>query len=201
MIAAPWNIVLTLVFVFTAAICLGSLITRRRRIVGEASLTEPDIVDLTHGVMSIAMIVMVWWSVWDAVTWAQIAIFAVLALALVPSYRGATRRRAVDFTGHIALGAAMIWMLAAMPLLMAGMDMGDSSGGGAHAGHGTASGMMLQATPAWADAVNLVFVAVCAVAAAWWLWRVIAGRHHRIHALCHTAMAAGMGGMLVLMNA
>ena len=34
----------------------------------------------------------------------------------------------------------------------------------------------------------------------WWLYRLFASRHHRLHATCHTVMAAGMGVMLVLMN-
>ncbi|WP_046014476.1 DUF5134 domain-containing protein [Microbacterium sp. SA39] len=199
MIAAPWNIVLTLLFVATAAICLGDLVARRRRVSDGTGLTDADLIDLNHGVMSIAMIVMVWWSVWDAVTWAQVAIFAILALALIPSYRGAKAAKAVDLTGHIALDAAMIWMLAAMPLLMAGMDMAEGDGG-AHAGHQGGGGMMLDATPAWADVTNVVFLGICAVAAVWWILRLFTARHHRIHTLCHVAMAAGMGWMLVLMN-
>lgn len=200
MIVAPWNMVLTLLFVATAAICLGDFIARRRRASDGTGLADADLIDLNHGVMSIAMIVMVWWSVWDAATWAQVAIFAILALALIPSYRGAKAAKAVDLTGHIALDAAMIWMLAAMPLLMAGMDMGEGDGGG-HAGHHGGGGMMLEATPAWADVVNVIFIGICGAAAAWWIWRLFSVSHHRIHTLCHVAMAAGMGWMLVLMNA
>ena len=134
MIAAPWNILLTFVFVMTAVICFSGLIGRSRKGRTNSALTDSDLIDITHGVMSVAMIVMTWWTVWDAVTWAQVAIFAILVLALVPSFRGARGAQAVDLVGHIVLDVAMIWMLAAMPLLMAGMDMSGDAGG-AHAGH------------------------------------------------------------------
>ncbi|WP_285362881.1 DUF5134 domain-containing protein [Microbacterium sp. LMC-P-041] len=199
MIAAPWNVILTLVFIMTAVICLSGLIERSREGRRGARLTDSDVIDITHGVMSVAMIVMTWWTVWDAVTWAQVAIFAILALALVPSFRGVKGAQTVDLVGHIVLDAAMVWMLAAMPLLMAGMDMSGDAGGG-HAGHGGGGGPTIESTPVWVDIVNAVFIALCVAATVWWIWRLFRSSHHRIHSLCHIAMAAGMGWMLVLMN-
>lgn len=199
MIAAPWNILLTLLFVMTAVICFWGLAARSRTRSEGSALTDTDLIDITHGIMSVAMIVMTWWTVWDAVTWAQVAIFAILALALVPSFRGANGAQAVDLVGHIVLDAAMVWMLAAMPLLMAGMDMSDDASG-AHAEHHGGGGFALESTPVWADAVNGMFIALCVAATAWWIWRLFRSSHHRIHSVCHIAMAAGMGWMLVLMN-
>lgn len=200
MIAAPWNLILTVLFVFTLLVCIGTFTARRRRRADTSGLTTMDVIDLNHATMSIAMIVMVWFTTWDAVVWAQIAIFAVFTVALLPALRGATAATRVDLIGHISMNAAMIWMLAAMPLLMAGMGSMEDGGGG-HAGHGGGGGQaMLEATPAWADAVNGVFIALSALAAAWWLWRLVTVRGHRLHIACHMVMAAGMGIMLALMN-
>lgn len=197
MILAPWNLVLTALFVFTALICLGDFVAQRRRSTSGSTLTSHDVIDLNHGVMSVAMIVMIWWTVWDAVTWTQVAIFAILAVALIPAYRGAGTARAIDLSGHIALNAAMIWMLAAMPLLMAGMTMGN--GGGGHGDHGGGADMAMTGTPAWAQVVNTIFIVISVALAGWWLWRLATARRHRIHILCHIAMSLGMAGMLALM--
>lgn len=201
-IASPWDIILTVVFLATGLICIGDLIARRtRRAPGVEGLPDEELIDINHAVMSAAMILMTWVAVLDAVSWAQIALFAIFALALLPALtRAHGFPHRAELVGHIFLNAAMIWMLAAMPLLMAGMDMaGDEAS--AHAGHhGGGEEMELMATPAWADVVNAAFIIVCAVGAVWWLYRAVAAKGHRLHALCHALMAAGMGAMLWLMN-
>lgn len=202
MIASPWDIILTAVFAFTGAVCLGHLIAHRARGLDDRSeLSRGELVDINHGVMSLGMILMIWVSVQDVVTWAEIALFAILALSLLPGFRSRTSATLrIDIIGHIFLDLAMIWMLAAMPLLMAGMGM-RSGGHAGHEGHGGGGeGEMLAATPEWADLVNSAFVVVCAVAALWWIYRVSTSPGHRLHATCHAVMAAGMGVMLVLMN-
>ncbi|OIU86408.1 DUF5134 domain-containing protein [Microbacterium sp. AR7-10] len=202
MIASPWDLILTATFLTTGLICLGDLIARRiRRPARTEGLADEELIDINHAVMSAAMILMTWVTVLDAVTWAQIALFAIFALALVPALtRAHGFPHRVDLVGHIVLNAAMIWMLAAMPLLMAGIDMG-GDGGSAHAGHhGGSDEMGLMATPVWADVVNAAFIVTCAMGALWWLYRAVAIRGHRMHVLCHVLMAAGMGLMLWLMN-
>jgi hypothetical protein len=201
MIGSPWDTILTIAFSFTAIVCLRVLVQHRT---GSRSrhegLTDMGLIHLNHGLMSIAMIVMVWVYVIDAVTWAQVALFGVLALSLIPLF-GRTKKLAgkVDLVGHIVMDVAMIWMLAAMPLLMAGVMGGESDS--AHAGHhGGVTGEMISATPVWADLVNMMFIIASAAATLWWLWRFFAVRGHRLHSLCHTVMAAGMGLMLFLMN-
>ncbi|MGO1850786.1 DUF5134 domain-containing protein [Microbacterium sp. JB110] len=203
MTTSPWDLILTVVFVFTGLVCVGALIARRVvRPRSTEGIGDEELVDITHTVMSAAMILMTWAAVLDAVTWAQVALFAVFALALIPNFRrahGLAHR--VDLVGHVAMNAAMIWMLAAMPLLMAGMDMGDDAGS-AHAGHhesGHEQG--LTATPVWGDVVNGLFIVVCAIGALWWLYRSATARGHRLHSGCHALMAAGMAAMLWLMNA
>mgnify|MGYP004171193529 CR=1 FL=1 len=74
-------------------------------------------------------------------TWAQIALFAIFALALLSALaRAHGFPHRVELVGHVVLNAAMIWMLAAMPLLMAGMDMGGD--GGSAGGLGGVGGML-----------------------------------------------------------
>lgn len=202
MIISPWDLILTIVFVITGLICLGDLIARRAgRPARSEGLADEELIDINHAVMSAAMILMTWVMVIDAATWAQIALFAIFALALLPALSRADGfAPRVETLGHIVLNAAMIWMLAAMPLLMAGADMG-GGGGSAHAGHHDGGdGPMLMATPVWADVVNAVFIIACIAGMLWWLYRAVAARGHRLHALCHALMAAGMGLMLWLMN-
>ncbi|WP_295010412.1 DUF5134 domain-containing protein [uncultured Microbacterium sp.] len=199
MIDAPWNIVLTLLFVFTGAVCARELIVRRGRPRTQSGVSDDAVIDITHLVMSAAMILMLWVMVIDAVTWAQVALFAVFALALVPAFRtsrdGAAR---ISLAGHVVLDAAMIWMLAAMPLLMSDMPM---SGGGHAAHHGGMAMAEPTPTPVWADVVNGVFIVLCLAVALWWAVQLVRVRGHRLHASCHLLMGAGMAAMLWLMNA
>lgn len=202
MIATPWDLILTVVFVVTGVICLGDLIARRiGRTANGGRLEDEELIDINHVVMSAAMILMTWITVLDAVTWAQIALFAIFAFALLPALtRPDGFPRLVELVGHIMLNTAMIWMLAAMPLLMAGMGMG-GDGESTDAGHhGGGDEMGLLATPVWADVVNVAFIIACAAGALWWLYRSALTRGHRTHALCHALMAAGMAAMLWLMN-
>lgn len=207
MIAAPWNVILTIAFVFTALVCLIDLVPRLARTRREGHGFDGEIlVDINHILMSAAMIWMSWSMESELALWIQVGVFAALTIALLPLLRRAhTTPARVDLAGHITLNAAMIWMLAAMPLLMAGMDMshdmepGMSMDGQMQMGDAAAAPMMM-GTPLWADVVNVVFVALSAATMLWWLYRLFASRHHRLHATCHTVMAAGMGVMLVLMN-
>lgn len=199
MIAAPWDIVLTLVFAATAVCCLVMLLRDRRRAGAGVGLSDDAVVDINHLVMSAAMILIVWVVVGDAVTWAQVALFAVLAASLLPALvKARSVGDRVDVIGHIVLDAAMIWMLLAMPLLMAGPSS-ESGGGGQH--HGGSGGVLLTATPMWVDVVNVVFIALATATAVWWTGSAIRrSRGHRVHLLCHALMGAGMALMLVLMN-
>ncbi|SIT72274.1 DUF5134 domain-containing protein [Microbacterium sp. RU33B] len=200
MLTSPWDLILTALFAATGIWCAIDLIAHRPHArSSDGTLTQHTLIDVNHLVMSAAMIVMIWTSVIDAATWAQVIVFAIFALALVPGLlaKTATRER-VSLAAHVGLNAAMIWMLAAMPLLMAGMEMGHDGSSGHH--HGGGSEMMATATPAWADVVNLLFVALSAAAAVWWLVALF-GRRRRLHDLCYAAMAAGMALMLLVMNA
>ena len=86
MLASPWNLILTVVFAFTGVYCLVRLIAHRpppgaRR----GPVLESMAIHLMHLVMSAGMIAMCWMmSIPAASNWAQIVVFTVLALALVP---------------------------------------------------------------------------------------------------------------------
>ncbi|WP_405374299.1 MULTISPECIES: DUF5134 domain-containing protein [unclassified Microbacterium] len=200
MIAAPWDLILTLTFAATGLLCVLGLV-QDRPTGADGTLSDEALIHVGHLVMSIAMILMVWVMVDDVVTWAQVAIFAIAAASLAPAFaRSESVAQRTDLIGHVVFHAAMIWMLAAMPLLMAGAPV--SGEGGGHHHHAEAgAGPALTATPAWADGVNLVFVALSAAAAGWWLVGMFRGSaRHRIHLGCFSLMGAGMAVMLVVMN-
>src|SRR5699024_472312 len=153
-------------------------------------------------------------------TWGQVAFFAVLTVVMIiggVGLRGRTPR--ISLASHIVLNAAMVWMLLAMPLLMA-HPMDDSAhgdaGGEGHAGHngehaypahhvyhahsgGSDMAQAMAQTPDWATAVNWVAIALSALAAVWWLLLLVRSRRIGIHTLCHAVMGLGMAGMLALM--
>ncbi|WP_425441220.1 DUF5134 domain-containing protein [Ruania alba] len=119
----------------------------------------------------------------------QVALFAALTAGLLLFLLGArTTRRRRDFGWHVVLNGAMIWMLAAMPLLMADMDM---------SGEGRAA---MMGTPMWAGVVNIGFVVLCVAVALWWAYRAVTAQGHRLHVSVHAVKGIGMAAMLVLMN-
>nr|WP_244630824.1 MULTISPECIES: DUF5134 domain-containing protein [unclassified Microbacterium] len=196
---SPWDLILTALFAATGLWCAIDLAAHRgqaRR--ADGSLTEHTVIHVNHLVMSIAMILMVWVPMIDAANWAQVAIFAIFAAALTPALATGGVANRVSALGHITMNAAMIWMVLAMPLLMAGMIVGGDESS-AHHHHGGDDSGLPTSTPVWADVVNGIFVIVSALAALWWILALLRRNRHW-HDLCYAAMSAGMGIMLVLMN-
>lgn len=206
MISFPLNVGLTIAFSLTGLYCLVHLLFSRARKAATlpGPLTDEEVVDITHVIMSVAMIAMTWVMIGDVLLWAQVALFVMLSMSLIVRMaRSSDSVARVDLSGHVLLNVAMIWMLAAMPLLMAGPGHDVGSRGSAHGGLG-AEGMEapLAATPGWADVVNVGFVVASGVVAAWWLARVASKRsQHRWHQACHAVIAMAMAVMLVTMNA
>ena len=228
MISFPWSLILTAAFAFTGLVCLIHVLRHWNE---TRSPTRPDvgaarmdlIVHSNHLVMSIGMIAMVWVSTGTIATWGQVAFFAVLTVVMIiggVGLRGRTPR--ISLASHIVLNAAMVWMLLAMPLLMAHpMDDGahGDAGGEGHAGHhgdhahsgdhahhgdhahsgGSDMAQAMAQTPDWATAVNWVAIVLSGLAAAWWLFLLVRSRRIGIHTLCHAVMGLGMAGMLALM--
>ncbi|WP_169252232.1 DUF5134 domain-containing protein [Brevibacterium sp. 'Marine'] len=203
MISFPWSLLLTTAFAFTGLVCLIHVARHwnqtRSRTCPDVDAARMDlVVHGNHLVMSIGMIAMVWVSTGTLATWAQVAFFTILAAVMViGAIRIEGRTLRISLASHIVLNAVMVWMLLAMPLLMAHqMD------GGAH-DHGHSDGSdMAQAmaqTSDWAAAVNGAAIALSALAAVWWLALLVRSRRIGIHTLCHAVMGTGMAGMLALM--
>ena len=197
MVDPPWDLLLTVAFVLTGTSGIWTLVVCP----GPGGQT---VLHVNHTAMSAAMILMIWVIVRDAAAWTQVALFAILTLALLTELRRASdRARRTDLVGHLSLNAAMIWMLAAMPLLMTDAHAAGTHTAG-HAGHSGAAAALpptAAAAPGWAIMINSLFVAACAAGVIWWLLRAAAVREHRLPALGHGLMATGMGTMLLLMPA
>ncbi|MFI5825589.1 DUF5134 domain-containing protein [Streptomyces rishiriensis] len=203
MIVAPWNLILTIVFVYTGVVLAISLIAWLRRPRVERRFDGEVLADVNHILMSAAMIWMSWSMESELALGLQVALFAALTVGLLlflPGARTTTQR--LDLGWHVVLNAAMIWMLAAMPLLMADMAMGH----GTSTDHGMNMDMSgeghpaMMGTPMWADVVNTVFVVLCVAVALWWVYRAVTAKGHRLHVSVHAVKGAGMAAMLVLMN-
>lgn len=142
--------------------------------------------ELAHLLMSAAMIVMTWTWYGSAGLWTQIVLFGVLGMFfLVTASRGIPCGPSGRLAGaaHALMAAAMVWMLAAMPLIMASPAEA-AGGGGAHAHHGGGDAMDMSGTahaagPAgWAVAVTVALCAVLLAAAGYWGARAVS--HDRV---------------------
>lgn len=217
------SVVFTLVFAVTGLYALARL---ARLLAGE--IAGDRLVELFHLAMSLAMIAMAWAYTGGPETpggRVQVVVFA--AFTAWFAYR-ATARDAVHSPlangYHVAMGAAMTWMVAAMPLIMGSSHAGSSGGGGHHGGSAPveATGPVAPPEPApgWVVVVTIAFALLSLAAAVWWgaravraddgpgghevadgtvLTRPTVTRSARAEAGCHVLMSLGMGGMLVAM--
>lgn len=200
MFASPWDWILTVLFAATGIYCIWHLSSSWDR-----TANRPDqAVDVLHAVMSVSMIVMIWFPTGSIGSWVQIVTFGILGIVIA----GFTSAKAlpsgvrVDLVIHAVLAGAMVWMLAAMPLMMSGVPLSGAAGGG-HDGHGvpTSAGAIAVSveTPAWVSLSTWAMVMLCVIATGWWGYRFSRDRKHRSHVSCHIGMALGMGVMLALM--
>lgn len=217
------SLVFTAVFLATAVYSLVRL--AELGAIGDRSGSRAA--ELTHLVMSLAMIAMAW--AWTGGPTSpsgvlQIVVFGAATVwfalrALTPGHPRAVAGY------HVVMNAAMVWMVAAMPQIM-GMSMsGDPSGGHHHGGSSSAAGSVAIATPAWVAAVTWLFAGLLLVTAVLWALRVrrpaaadcagqgpdeiaggvavaarpATGLGARLDAGCHLLMSLGMAGMLVAM--
>ena len=214
-LALRWFV--TVLFGFSAAVCVRGMVTGRHSRRGVVSHG-------LHAVMALAMAVMAWPGGADLPTRAPMIFFAAAALWFaVITVRDGEHRTANGY--HTLMMLAMAWMYAAMgglPLRktaqpdMAGMpDMPDmpgmaaASGHGGHAGHGSHSAAThtTDEGAAWIGLLNWVCAVGFGIAAVFWLYRFITARvqgqdsepGQSVGILCQFAMAAGMAIMFAVM--
>lgn len=221
--------VVTLLFVFSAGVCVQTIMANRH---SAANVISHSL----HAIMAIAMAVMAWPTGAELPSRAPMIFFLAAALWFAVSIARAAEHRAAN-TYHALMMLAMSWMYGAMGGLslptageresapmatmpdmpgmapmpdmpsMAGMDA--STGHGGHAGH---SGHSMSGTggagPAtWIGVLNWVCTIGFGAATVFWLYRLITARaqrsadasHQTIGILCQLAMAAGMAIMFAVM--
>ncbi|MGW6276201.1 DUF5134 domain-containing protein [Kribbella sp. NPDC055071] len=189
------SVALTVVFSATGLYCLWRLMTVRRP-------PMETLVDVSHVVMGPAMVVMLWWPSAGQARWIQMAIFGGFAVVFLYHLAGSVTVTArAGALVHGAMNLGMVWMLAAMPILMssgggmAGMEM-DMAG----MDHGAVSLSDLVGIQAWTAMLSWVAVGLLIISAGWWLVRLIQTPGHRILGGCHCLTCAGMATMLALMT-
>lgn len=176
--SVPLSVLLTVVFAATGGYSLLRWASLRAGVAGHHG---DRVAELSHLVMSAAMIAMVWAYGGPIGNAAQIVLFTVLAgyfLTRLPVGRP-TRPGGCPAPGfHLLMCGSMVWMVAAMPLLTGGLAM-DSAGGHMHdmpMGGADAAGQDGQpppATPAWAVVVTVVLSVALLAAAGYWLRRAM----------------------------
>jgi Domain of unknown function (DUF5134) len=178
--SVPLSVALTVLFALSGGYSLLRWASLRAGVAGHHG--DP-VAELSHLLMSLGMIAMVW--AYGGSTGNAVQLVAYLAL----SGYFLTRLRRGGVAGHpgcpapgfhLLMSGSMVWMVAAMPLLMAGMTMG--SGGGMQMDGMTMGGdtgpatPSVTTTPGWAVALTWVFIAGLVAGAGFWLRRVLPAR-------------------------
>ena len=208
MIETPWSFALPAIFLATAILCALHLAQTRGAAAApmnpharhESAISTA--VHVNHLVMSLAMLLMVWRPVGTAGTWVQVAIFTLFgALMLSGIFAEVSVSERISLSRHTSLNVTMIWMLLAMPMLMAHPRDGSGDVHAAHHGGASADPASIPpvTAPAWASGASWAAIGVSGLVAVWWAVRLLREPGHRVHAACHLLMAAGMSLMLALM--
>jgi Domain of unknown function (DUF5134) len=209
-------VVFTIVFAATGLYSLVRFATLAAGTAGDGD----RVAELLHLLMSIAMIAMTWActggpdtasGLLQIVVFGLIGVWFLLHIAEPGSRHG---RRVIGY--HIVMAAAMVWMVAAMPVLMggSGASMTMSAGGGTHGDHSSMAGMDgmdgmagmsgahgpgatagtggMTGPPVWALVVTVAFVALLVGAMALWSSRLI--RPATPHAFRTEALPTGPAG-------
>ena len=192
MLAPTLSIIFTVVFVATGGYALY-------RLAAQASGTDPGVdrtAELAHLLMSVAMIAMVWGWTGGPATASGIVQLVVFGLFTVWFLSGAVAGSATAGL-HLVAAAAMVWMVAAMPLLM-----GAPAPSGAESGMAGMPGMSGTTTPsvepsgppAWAVSVTVLFALLLVAAAALWTRYALAGAHQAEESSAADAEPSGLAG-------
>lgn len=187
--SVPLSALFTAVFTATGGLALLRWAALRA---GLAPHGGDQVAELSHLLMSLAMVAMVWAYGGRAGAVVQIVAFTGFAAYFLDRL---VRRRTGGSAGHscpaveyhLMMSMTMIWMVAGMPVLMggmAGMGMpGMGGSGGAHAGHAghsghaghaaIATGGPPAAVPGWAMALTVASIGALLVAAVFWAGRAV----------------------------
>jgi hypothetical protein len=181
--SVPLSVALTVLFALSGGYSLLRWASLRAGVAGHHG---DQVAELSHLLMSLGMIAMVW--AYGGGTGDAVQLIAYLALNgyfLTHLVRGrATGHPGCPTPGfHLLMSGSMVWMVAAMPLLMAGsvagpggamqmdgMTMGGMTMGGADTG---LDARPVTASPGWAIALTWVFIAGLVLGAGFWLRRAL----------------------------
>jgi Domain of unknown function (DUF5134) len=176
--SVPLSVALTVLFALSGGYSLLRWASLRAGVAGHHG---DQVAELSHVLMSLGMIAMVW--AYGGGTGDAVQLIAYLALSgyfLTRLLRGrATGHPGCPAPGfHLLMSGSMVWMVAAMPLLMAGSVAGPSGGmqmdgmtmGGADTG---LDARPVTATPGWAIALTWTFIAGLVLGAGFWLRRAL----------------------------
>ncbi|MEU6701682.1 DUF5134 domain-containing protein [Pseudonocardia sp. NPDC046786] len=177
----PVALTLTALFVLTG----GYALLRWSGAVAEAAPPGRRTSELAHLLMSAAMVVMTW--TWYGTTglWFQILLFGGFAVFFAADAVRRRRHRLHGCTGgsaHALMAAAMVWMLAAMPLIMPAPVTAPAGGGGhtGHVGHDAGADHAAHAAgqAGWAVGVTVALCAALLAVAGFWAVRALAADGH-----------------------
>ena len=196
---------LTLSWIFTIVFLATGLysVVRYALLTSGAERDGDRTVELSHLLMSIAMIAMAWaWTGGPGTASGilQLAVFGLFAVFFLAQSVSDGHDTAVS-ADHVLMNGAMVWMVAAMPALM-GMSATAGGEGGGHAGHGSDSRDMRAmasmepiATPTWVTLVTWAFVVLLVASAVFWALRAA-----RVETGRAVEQAAGGGGAATIVR-
>ena len=198
-LALRW--VVTLMFLFSAGVCVFSIFEHRHSVTGFISHS-------LHAVMAIAMAVMAWPRGAELPTRTPMIFFALAAVWFALATWRAGHR--LPNLYHALMMLAMAWMYAAMgslPLPRSGQPVAVMSGSSSgHPGHaGDAAVMQSGIDSSSVHLLNWLCAVLFAAATAFWFYRLVTSRFANtgergiVGVLCQLAMAAGMAVMFAVM--
>ncbi len=162
-------------------------------------------VELSHLLMSLAMVAMVWMWGGPGARAVQLVVFtgftAMFLLLGGHAWRAARPDAGAAFGYHALMAGSMVWMLAAMST-MTGHSWSGGAGGGHHDVAGPDVGELVPAVtvaPLWTVFVTAGLVCGLVAAALAWMRALRRGAGDRAGATAHVLTSAGMAVMLLVM--
>jgi hypothetical protein len=169
------SLLLTVLFAVTGGYALLRWASLRTGVAGRAG---DGVAELSHLLMSLAMIVMAWGYGSPAATTAQIVLFGGLggyfAIRLAASRLAASTRTCPASGFHLLMCAGMVWMVVAMPWLMASAGTAGSAADMPMDGMSMpmAPGAPVAGGPRWAGPITVVLAVAMLVASAYWVGKL-----------------------------